>query len=204
MTTPSVNPKKSSPLHEVLQWSASRPEWQRDALRRIIEKGSLDNTDIEELERISRSKIKNAAIKAVPIATQPLTAAHLPSAPGASDSVAILSLDNVKNVNRLPDGSSLPLGPGKGLTVIYGGNGAGKSSYGRVIKKACRARGVCQNITPNAYASKPSSAPASAAIAFQIGKQGSADLRMRGPRFFADQGESRRSRRAGRGALLHL
>jgi len=169
MTTPSVNPKKSSPLHEILQWSTSRPEWQRDALRRIIEKGGLDNTDIQELERISRSKIKNAAIKPVPLAAQPLTAGHLPSAPGASGSVALLSLDNLKNVNRLPDGSSLPLGNGNGLTIIYGGNGAGKSSYGRIIKKACRARGVCQNITPNAYASKPSSAPASATITFQIG-----------------------------------
>jgi hypothetical protein len=169
MMTAKVNPKKSSPLHEILHWSMSRPEWQRDALRRIIEKGGLGNTDIEELERISRSKIRNAAIKPGPIAAQPLTAGHLPSAPGASDSVALLSLDSVKNVNRLPDGSSLPLGTGKGLTIIYGGNGAGKSSYGRIIKKACRARGVCQNITPNAYASKPSSAPASATITFQIG-----------------------------------
>ena len=169
MTSASVNVKKSSPLHEILKWSMSRPEWQRDALRRIIEKGGLEITDIEELERISRSKIRNAAIKPVPIAAQPLTAGHLPSAPGASDSVALLSLDNLKNVNRLPDGSSLPIGSGKGLTIIYGGNGAGKSSYARVIKKACRARGVCQNITPNAYASKPSSTPASAAITFQIG-----------------------------------
>ena len=35
---PSTN--KKSPLHEILSWSTSRPEWQRDALRRIIEKRS--------------------------------------------------------------------------------------------------------------------------------------------------------------------
>jgi hypothetical protein len=78
---------KSSPLHEILQWSASRPDWQQDALRRIVEKGNLDIADIEELERIERSKIKNAKIKPTPLVSRRLTAAHLPSAPGVANSV---------------------------------------------------------------------------------------------------------------------
>jgi hypothetical protein len=147
----------------------ARPDWQRDALRRIVEKGSLDASDIEELEHIARSKLQNPAIKPVPFAAQPLGLAHLPSAPGTSHSVSLLSLSNLTRVNRLPDGSALPLGTGQGLTIIYGGNGAGKSSYARVIKRACRARGACQPITPNAFASTPSNIPASATIDFQFG-----------------------------------
>lgn len=169
MTTPALTPQKTSPLHEILQWSTSRPDWQRDALRRIVEKGNLDAADIDELERISRSTLQNPAIKSVPFAAKPLTAAHLPSAPGTCDSVSLLSLSNLKSVNRLPDGSDLPLGTGQGLTIIFGGNGAGKSSYARVIKKACRARGTCQNITPNVFTTKSNSPPASATIEFQIG-----------------------------------
>lgn len=169
MTTTSVIAQKSSPLGEILKWSASRPVWQRDALRRILEKGTLDTTDIEELERIARSNLQNPAIKPTPIAAQPLAVTHLPSAPGTSDSVSLLSLSNLNNVNRLPDGSDLPLGTGQGLTIIYGGNGAGKSSYARIIKRACRARGTCQPITPNAFASRPSHVPASATIDFQFG-----------------------------------
>lgn len=169
MTTPALASKKTSPLHEILQWSTSRPDWQRDALRRIVEKGNLDATDIDELERISRSTLQNPAIKPVQFAAKPLAATHLPSAPGNSDSVSLLCLSNLKSVNRLPDGSDLPLGTGQGLTIIYGGNGAGKSSYARVIKKACRARGTCQNITPNVFAAKINSLPASATIDFQIG-----------------------------------
>jgi ABC-type dipeptide/oligopeptide/nickel transport system ATPase subunit len=169
MATVSLNPKKSSPLHEILQWSASRPEWQRDALRRIFEKGNLDTTDIEELERIARYKLQNPAIKPAFLVPQPLTLAHLPSSPGTSDSVSLLSLSNLRSVNRLPEGSDLPLGTGNGLTIVYGGTGAGKSSYARVIKSACRARGTCQPITPNVFASKPIHDPASATIDFRFG-----------------------------------
>lgn len=169
MTTASVITQKSSPLHEILQWSISRPEWQQDALRRIVEKGSLDNTDIEELERIARNKIKNAKIKPVSQAAQPLTAVHLPSAPGIANSVSLLSLNDVKNVNRLPNGSSLPLGTGTGLTVVYGENGAGKSSYARIIKKVCRSRGGSPNITPNVFASSSANTTASSIISFQVG-----------------------------------
>jgi len=169
MTTASVIPQKSSPLHEILQWSASRPDWQRDALRRIVEKGGLDATDIDELERIAKSKLQNPAIKPAQMTAQPISTTHLPSASGTSNSVSLLSLSKMKNVNRLPDGSDLPLGTGKGLAVIYGGNGAGKSSYARVIKRACRARGACQPITSNVFASKPTNIPASATLDFQYG-----------------------------------
>jgi len=55
------------------------------------------------------------------------------------------------------------------LAIVYGGNGAGKSSYARVIKRACRARGTCRPITPNAFASKPVSDPVSATIDFRFG-----------------------------------
>ena len=71
----------------------------------------------------------------------------------------------------MPDGSDLPLGTGQGLAIIYGGNGTGKSSYARVIKRACRARGICQPITPNVFAPKPINIPASATIDFQFGNK---------------------------------
>ncbi len=37
------------------------------------------------------------------------------------------------------------------MTVIYGGNGSGKSGYARVMKRACRARDQSEPIHPNAY-----------------------------------------------------
>lgn len=166
-----LNPStgKKSPLHEILSWSTSRPEWQRDALRRIIEKGQPDAADIAELERINRSSINHASIKPTPLKAIPLSSAHLPSAPGAADSVSLVSLSALNGINRLPQGSDLPLGKGDGLTIIFGMNGAGKSSYARVIKKACRARGSAAEILPNAFAPGTTTVPAAATITFNIG-----------------------------------
>jgi energy-coupling factor transporter ATP-binding protein EcfA2 len=168
MTNASIQIKKS-PLHEILNWSANRPEWQRDALRRVVEKGEIDNADIVELERISRARLKADAVKPVPMVAVPLSAAHLPPAPGAAQSVSLLSIGDLRNVNRLPSGANLPFGDGIGLTVVYGENGAGKSSYARVIKKACRARGTPPIIVPNAFVSSAATKPASAVITFRLG-----------------------------------
>ena len=52
--------------------------------------------------------------------------------------------------------------------MIYGANGSGKSGYVRVIKKACRARGMIPDIKPNAYDSK-TSGPATAELVCTIG-----------------------------------
>ena len=59
----------------------------------------------------------------------------------------------------------LPISP-TGLTVIYGENGAGKSGYSRVLKKACRARDQAEPILPDAR--KPPSKPATPKAAFDV------------------------------------
>lgn len=160
--------KKTSALHEILGWSLKQPEWQRDALRRIVEKGALDDGDLDELERICRSQLKLEIVKPVPMPTNPLLESHLPPAPGAAESVSLISISDLQNVNRLPNGSAIPFSADAGLTVIYGGNGAGKSSYARVIKRACRARGAPPNVSSNVFAITATK-PASAKITFKIG-----------------------------------
>lgn len=160
--------KQTSALHEILNWSAGRPDWQRDALRRILEKGNLVESDLLELERICRAKHQVDIGNSSAIQCIHLTQSHLPLAPGAAESVSLVSVGDFKNVNRLPPGQTIPLGAEIGLTVIYGENGAGKSGYARVIKKACRARGVQPIIRPNAFTSGVA-AKASAKIVFKVG-----------------------------------
>jgi ABC-type transport system involved in cytochrome c biogenesis ATPase subunit len=91
--------------------------------------------------------------------------------PDGSSSVAItlISLGKLQNVNRLNSDQTLSFGPGPGLTVIYGDNGAGKSSYARVIKKACRCRGQAAPILPDCRATAPSG-PATATFAIRHGQ----------------------------------
>lgn len=157
-----------SVLHEILTWSNERPVWQRDALRRIFEKGLLAEADVAELERLCRS-VHNIDLSAdAAISPASLADKHLPHDPGASESVSLVSIGNLNNVNRLPTSQIMPLGKEIGLTIIFGENGAGKSGYARVIKKACRARGLAPIIRPNAFALLDAG-QASAEIVFRVG-----------------------------------
>jgi hypothetical protein len=41
-------------LQEILTWSKDRPAWQRDALRRLVLSGELNEQDIRELTDICK------------------------------------------------------------------------------------------------------------------------------------------------------
>lgn len=121
-------------LETILDWSKDRPLWQRDALRRIIANGRLTDADIGELVDLCKQG-KGApvgALKAVP-----LEKAHLPANPGQTAAVSLLSIADVTGVNNLAAGQTLGLEP-NGITIIYGDNGAGKSGYARILKRAWR------------------------------------------------------------------
>lgn len=168
MTVSTKTPKQTSALHEILNWSVERPDWQRDALRRILEKRNLTELDILELERICRAKHQADTSNSPAVQCAYLVQAHLPPAPGSAESVSLVSVGDLKYVNRLPMGQTIPFGSEIGLTVIYGENGAGKSGYARVVKKACRARGAQPIIRPNAFEST-GVGKASAKIVFKVG-----------------------------------
>jgi len=157
----------SSPLHEILKWAAARPDWQRDALRRIVVQGAIGEPDAKELDRICRSKHGADATKEPPIVAMPITATHLPSAPGAQGSTSLAQIGKLKNVDRLPSDETLTFGRSPGLTIVYGDNGTGKSGYARVLKRTCRARGAPPVIRANAFVT-PSGAKASAVIGIRV------------------------------------
>lgn len=78
-----------------------------------------------------------------------LAAAEVAAPPVPDRLVQITAIKNLCNVNALAANQRLPINP-TGLTVVYGENGAGKSGYSRVLKKACRARDQAEPILPDA------------------------------------------------------
>jgi energy-coupling factor transporter ATP-binding protein EcfA2 len=152
--------------HDILVWSANRPDWQKDALRRILTNGTVTKEDIQELEQLCRYKHITPKPGVAAIQCTPLDSRHVPPNPGSAASVSLVSLSNLQNVNRLPSNQVITLGSSPGLTVVYGDNGSGKSGYARVIKKACRTRGALPEIRPDAFA--PVQGPASGDIGFHI------------------------------------
>ncbi len=41
-------------LEIILEWSEDRPQWQRDALRRVVQQSSISDQDIEELTELCK------------------------------------------------------------------------------------------------------------------------------------------------------
>src|SRR5262245_26391230 len=162
MKIPPVAPPKTV-LETILEWSQDRPDWQRDALRRIVAKGRLDEADIKELVVICK---QGRGAKGIMLKPGFLAKSHLPANPGQGAAVSLISIADADGVNNLAPGQTLALEQ-HGLTIIYGDNGAGKSGYARVLKRACRARQTGK-IEPNIYASSPPPAQASATITYSV------------------------------------
>lgn len=150
-------------LETILEWSQDRPLWQRDALRRIIAHGNVTQDDVAEL--VELCKIDHGASPNKLIAI-PLAKTHLPATPSECAALSLLSIANVSGANNLAAEQTLTFEP-KGITIIYGDNGAGKSGYARILKRACRARHAGK-IEANVYDDNPPKL-ASANITFSIG-----------------------------------
>ncbi len=136
-------------LDEILAWTeASLTPWQRDAARRLFqEQQGLSPLDYDDLYALLKSSHGLAdPANRTPV---PLAAAHLPARAAGVAGVVLKAMRELKNVNRIAANQVLQFAP-KGLTVIYGGNGSGKSGYSRVLKRACRARDQQENVLADA------------------------------------------------------
>ena len=154
--SPAADPIRAV-LNDIVSWSADAPEWQRDALRRLYAQRQLAPSEVEELYILCRQAHNLLEEGEAPLTAQPLDASHVPANWNTGGVVALKSIGHAKHVNALADDQTLHFAE-IGLTVVYGDNGAGKSGYGRVLKRACRARDQ-EDILNNAYATpggKPS------------------------------------------------
>ena len=129
-------------LVDILTWSQGCPEWQRDALRRLCTKDMLDDADIDELTALCKNRGKGGIA---------LAAGHVPDPQASTLAVNLRAVHSAENVNALKPGELLSFDK-KGLTIVYGDNGSGKSGYARILKKVCRARMKEDRILPNIYA----------------------------------------------------
>lgn len=162
---PDTAPLPKTVLEMILDWSRERPEWQRDALRRIVQAQKLTDTDMSELTALCKRGRTAKPSESAP-KPEPLDAGHLPANPGAGASVSLTAIKDVSAVNNLAPKQTLSFAPA-GITVVYGDNGAGKSGYARLLKRACRAR-HSEVILPNVYGDHATTT-ASAILCYDIG-----------------------------------
>lgn len=148
---------QNSAMQEIVQWSESRPNWQREALKRLTAGASQGEIDMERLEAICIGDVTDF---------DPLAPDDVAPQSSSSEAVAISSMSSVTGVNALAPDQTLNIAK-TGITIVYGDNGSGKSGYCRVLKNACRTRDEKFSILSNIYdANDPSQ---SATIEFTEG-----------------------------------
>ena len=135
-------------LNDILEWTETLPDWQRDAIRRLLlNESGLSDLDYSELYILLKKE--NGIETKASITACPLAAEHIPAQLATGETVVLLALRKLENVNRIASDQTLKFSE-NGITVIFGGNASGKSGYARVMKKACRARDQSEPIHPNA------------------------------------------------------
>ena len=147
-------------LDSIIDWAQNDlPDWQADAVRRLLTQETLAETDKEELLHILKRKYQLCGDDSAPPEPRPPKKGDISGAPEETAKISLEAMTNLCSVNAVPDGSSLSFGR-VGLTLVYGENAAGKSAYARVLKRACSARQK-ERIHPNVYKEEPV-APANA------------------------------------------
>ena len=109
----------------ILNWLKSLKGWQTELAYRLLAKSNLEDADIDDII----SMLKNGGSfedKAFPnlgmsFVRQPVT---------------LLSIDSIENIEQLSPRNPLKFAE-RGITVVYGNNGTGKSGYARILKKLC-------------------------------------------------------------------
>ena len=121
---------EATALGDILEWSIDKPNWLRDALRRLMAGGGLSGRDIDGLEAICLGK----GGEAIPLADEHVLPKRMAGKP-----VSVTGLRDPVGVNALANDQGLTFASG-GMTIVYGDNGSGKSGFVRILKSTCRSR----------------------------------------------------------------
>jgi ABC-type lipoprotein export system ATPase subunit len=135
-------------LNDIIDWVETKPIFWQVAIDRLIRNNQLTANDISELKEICKVDYGLSDFDFDEVDFDELRdfAKNLTS----SDDVILSKVFNVDNVNALSKISELEFAP-KGLTVVYGDNGSGKSSYVSILKHTCNTRGHKPKINDNLY-----------------------------------------------------
>lgn len=123
-------------LDELARWLATRPEWLQEACLRLAESETLSGHDLDEL--YSSVAFENGLPDTAPCTLRTVGTTGFGSA-AAPVPVAILGeIGPVAGVDKLAEQQRPLKFAISGLTLIYGGNGSGKSGYCRLAKALCK------------------------------------------------------------------
>lgn len=157
-------------IEQIVAWAnePERPVWWKHAIRLALVHQRLEQEHFELLYQISRMESglddqdEHFATYQAPVLADGFVREENP--------VVLRKLGPVTNVSSLAPDQELEFSS-QGLTVVYGDNGAGKSSYAKILKNACLTRGELPSIMGNVFTGDKTTS--SAAISINVGGEDS-------------------------------
>jgi energy-coupling factor transporter ATP-binding protein EcfA2 len=135
-------------LNDIIDWVENKPEFWQVAIDRLIRNNELSDADILEIKEICKVDFGLSDIQFEKIDFEELR--KFADSAINNEDIILSKISNVENISALSQSSALEFAP-SGLTLVYGDNGAGKSSYVSVLKHTCNTRGNKPTINGNLY-----------------------------------------------------
>ena len=133
---------------DIIDWIESKPLFWQVAIDRLIKNNELTDEDIIDLKEICKVDYGLSEFEVDEVDFDKLRdfANNITN----SENIILSKIYNVDNINALSKTGELEFAP-EGLTIVYGDNGSGKSSYVSILKHACNTRGHKPKINDNLY-----------------------------------------------------
>jgi DNA repair exonuclease SbcCD ATPase subunit len=127
--------------NRLLDWANKQVDWIRDALRRHSQSPNFQLSPEDKPAVVVRVQQAAGLKQTDNCEHEPLGEQHLGFGGDPKSRVVLASIGPVENVARLAEGQQLRFAL-NGITLIYGDNASGKSSYCRISKNVCRSQTV--------------------------------------------------------------
>ena len=132
---------------DIITWSNNKAPFIKDAIRRILHCTVLTAQDIQEIKELLK---KEHGFEGITLVPSPATNADIPPIITSTNQVRLKQISSPHNISALYESTTLNFSP-DGLTIVYGKNGSGKSSFSKILKKLCWSRDNGVVLKKNVY-----------------------------------------------------
>ncbi len=152
-------------------WLAEQPLWQQDLARRLVSRTQLDDEERDDALHLIRGAFSALGDDEPASLPQAIELNDLPSGTSAGEIPCLLGFGCMRGVGMVAADQKLKFEP-HGLTVIYGPNSAGKTTYVRGLKRVCRTVDCDTEVRGNIFGrTEPGDPPPSAKVELLLGEE---------------------------------
>jgi recombinational DNA repair ATPase RecF len=142
---------------DLFEWLSERAPWQQDLARRLCDRVELTETELTEVLDIVKAAYGASVDAGAP---DPVAIDDLPNAP-AEGCPKLVRFGPVRGLGALTENAELRFEVA-GLTIIYGPNAVGKSTYVSGLKRICRTVDTGSTIRGNVFGEEAGPSPTAA------------------------------------------